>query len=31
MYYVVFPYDSDVWTTSLNECIVPDAFLLKHG
>lgn len=31
MYYVIFPYGSEVWTTSLDECIVPDAFLLKHG
>jgi len=31
MYCVIFPYDSQVRTTSLDECIVPDAFLLKHG
>lgn len=31
MYYVIFPYDSEVWTTSLDKCIVPDAFPLKHG
>jgi len=29
MYYVIFPYDSQVWTTSSDECIVPAAFLLN--